>query len=58
MCWRKETRQKPNMTKGDIPAENLTAVPDFPPPPHSPTLQEILPKRQKILILLGFSLSD
>jgi len=47
MCRQKETRKKPNMTKGDIPAENLTAVPDFPPPPHSPTLQETFPKKQK-----------
>jgi len=47
MCRQKETRQKPNMTKGDIPAENLTAVPDFPPPPHSPTLQETFPKKKQ-----------
>jgi len=41
MCWRRETKQKPNMNKADIPFENPTADPDFPPPPHSPTLQEI-----------------
>jgi len=46
MCWRRETKQKPKMNKTNVPFENPTADQDFPPPPHSPTLQEIFPKRK------------